>query len=269
MKKLLAAAAAAAMLLLAAFSAFPQREENNGKVKIGAPDDTGGMIIHYLVNEKGYQDAEVQGDFEMYPVKDCCAGTSQWALSTDQYDLAIMCPDAAASLIEKDARFEIVSPCLVNSDIVVVKSGLTPRKIGVARNRSHQVQIAAGIFGQKCVTVPLLPAAVPYAYEKNAVDGVVVDALRGFSMAGEKLPAASGSGGHITYVLVVSKSFKEDPRYREFVRLFQESVEELNNQDVLMEEIRIYKNIDFSHEEVEQWTRLGIKYVFTIPEICG
>ncbi|MDD4237012.1 MAG: ABC transporter substrate-binding (seleno)protein SaoB [Desulfotomaculaceae bacterium] len=265
MKKIFVVIAVAALLLLAVFL-YPQREEDNGKVKIGAPDDTGGMIIHYLVNEKGYEGAEVQHDFELYPVKDCCSSTSQWALSSNQYELAIMCPDAAESLLEKDDRFEIVSPCLMNSDIVVVEPGLTPNKIGIAQNRSHQAQIVAGLFGQDCATAPMLPAAIPYAYEKNAVDGVVVDALRGFTMTGDKL---AGEAGHITYVLVVNKNFKEDPRYQKFIDLFQQSVEELNNPDILIEEIRKYKNIDFSREEVNQWNRLGIKHVFTIPEMRG
>lgn len=268
MKKALVALAAAVLLFLAG-SAFPQREEDNGKVKIGAPDDTGGMIIHYLEQVKGYQDAETQHDFEMYPVKDCCASTSQWALSSDLLDLAVMCPDAAASLLEKDDRFEIVSPCLVNSDIVVVRPGVVPQKIGVAQSRSHQEQIAAGIFGWECATAPMLPAAIPYAYEKKAVDGVVVDALRGFTMSGEKIAAPAGPAGHVTYVLVVSKSFKEDPRYDQFLRLFQESVEELNDPDVLIEEIRRYKDIELTREEVEQWNRLGIRHVFTTPGTRG
>lgn len=259
---------AAVCLLLAVFL-YPQQEEDPGKVKIGAPDDTGGMLIHYLVNEKGYDGAAVQQDFELYPVKDCCSSTAQWALSSNQYDIAVMCPDAAESLLEKDSRFEIVGPCLVNSDIVVVKPGLTPKKIGVAQNRTHQTQIVADIFGESCATSPMLPAAVPYAYEKNAVDGVVVDALRGFTMTGDKLPAADGDAGHITYVLVVNKDFKDDPRYQQFLILFQQSVQELNTPDILIEEIWQYKNIHFSREEVNQWNRLGIKHVFTIPEMCG
>jgi len=269
MKNFLFIPAVFVLLLAAACSAFPQREEHGGKVKIGAPDDTGGMIIHYLVNEKGYGGAEVRNNFELYPVKDCCSSTSQWALSTNQYDLAVMCPDAAESLLEKDGRFEVVGPCLINSDIVVIRPGLTPQKVGIARNRNHQAQIVAELFGHDCATAPVLPAAIPFAYEKNAVDGVVVDALKGFSMTGDKLSPAAGSGSHVTYVLVVNKSFKEDPRYQEFLHLFQESVEDLNSPDVLMEEIRKYKDIDFTREEVELWIRLGIRHVFAIPATCG
>lgn len=269
MKKVVAVTAAAALLLLAAFTAFPQKEDNNGKVKIGAPDDTGGLIIHYLVREKGLAGVEEQDIFEMYHVKDCCASTSQWALSTSLYDIAVMCPDAAASLLEKDGRFEIVSPCLVNSDIVVARPGAAPQKIGVSQNRSHQEQIAAAVFGQEAATAPMLPAAIPYAYEKKAVDAVVVDALRGFTMAGEKIPAPIVPGGLITYVLVVNKSFKHDPRYQEFITLFQASVVELNQPEILAGEIRKYKNIDFAGEEVEQWNRLGIRHVFTTPGTQG
>ncbi len=206
--------AAALLLFMAGCFTLPHPEKDNGKVKIGTPDDTGGMIIHYLVNTKGYGGTTIQQDFAMYPVKDCCASTAQWALSTNQYDLAIMCPDAAASLIEKDGRFEIVTPSLVNSDIVVTKAGQAPKKIGIAQNRNHQVKIVADLFGEDCVTAPMLLAAIPYAYEKNAVDGVVVDALRGFTMNGDKLPATTGElDEHVTYVLVVNKSFKPDPRY--------------------------------------------------------
>jgi len=46
------------MLLLTACTANPQKEDNNSKVRIGAPDDTGGMLVHYQVIEKGYQEAE-------------------------------------------------------------------------------------------------------------------------------------------------------------------------------------------------------------------
>lgn len=262
--------AAALLLFISGCSTMPHPEKDNGKVKIGTPDDTGGMIIHYLVNTKGYGDATVQQDFAMYQVKDCCSSTSQWALSTNQYDLAIMCPDAAANLIEKDNRFEIVTPSLVNSDIVVIKAGKVPKKIGIAQNRNHQVKIVADLFGKDCATAPMLPAAIPYAYEKNAVDGVVVDALKGLTMNGEKLPATTDElNDHVTYVLVVNKNFKDDPRYYKFLRLFAESADELNQPEILAVEISKYKNFDFSREEVNQWNRLRIKHVFTTPETHG
>lgn len=269
MKNFIATAAVIALLLVVSLFAFPQREKDNCRVKIGTPDGTGGMIVHYLVSQKGYAEVEMLSEFEIYPVKDCCASTAQWALSTNLYDIALMCPDAAASLLEKDDRFEIVSPTLVNSDIVVVRPGIIPQQIGVSQNRAHQEQIVASVFGPDAVTAPMLPAAIPYAYEKKAVDGVVVDALRGFTMTGQKIPAPTDPGGHVTYVLVVNKSFKNDPSYSKFITLFQASVEELNDPDVLINEIRDYMNIELTREEVEQWNLLGIRHVFITPGTQG
>ena len=169
------------------------------------------------------------------------------------------------SLLEKDSRFEIVTPVLINSDIVVARPGTEPQKIGVSQNRSHQEQLATAVFGPGVISAPMLPAAIPYAYEKKAVDAVVVDALRGFTMDGEKIPASTAAGGHVTYVLVVNKSFKSEPRYQQFIDLFKAAVEELNDPAVLIKEIREYTNINWTREEVEQWNRLGIRHVFTTP----
>ncbi|MDD3654895.1 MAG: hypothetical protein PHO01_12100, partial [Desulfotomaculaceae bacterium] len=85
----------------------------------------------------------------------------------------------------------------------------------------------------------------------------------------DKLPATAEAAGHITYVLVINKGFKEDPRYQEFLHLFQESVGDLNNPDILLEAIRKYKNIEFTRKEVELWSRLGIRYVFTAAQTRG
>ena len=165
--------------------------------------------------------------------------TSQWALSTNPYDLAVMCPDAAASLLEKDRRFEVVSPVLVNSDIVVVRRGLS-QKIGISQNRSHQERITA-CFRPEVAAVSMLPSAIPTPMRKGGGRGGG-GRPEGFTMAGEKIPAPAAAGGHVTYVLVVNKSFKEDPRYHEFIHLFQAAAEELNNPDVLVEEIKNTKH---------------------------
>lgn len=269
MKKVLTGIFVLSLLFALTFTALPQRDENTGKIKIGTPDDTGGMIIHYLVNEKGFQDAAIKNDFETYPLKDCCVSASQWALSTDLIDLAVMCPDAAENLLGKDNRFEVFSPVLLNSDVVVVKPGISPQKIGVVQNRGYQLKIVNDKFGPDSVAVPMLQSAIPYAFEKNAVDGVVVDLLKSYSLEGDKLASATKGGDNVTYVLVVRKSFKEDPRFREFITLLQQSANELNQPDILQAEIYKYQQITITKEEVEKWSRFRIRFLFTIPETAG
>jgi len=240
-------------------------DSNIGKVSIGAPDDSGGMIIHYLINKKGLKYAEVQDTFDIYPIKDCCTSTSQWAMSTDLLDLAVMCPDAARALLAKDNRFKIVGPFLVNSDIIVLTPGKDPKKIGITQNRLYQEQIIEEKFGPECSAVQMLSAALPYALEKNAVDGVVVDVLKGLMLKGDKLSTLAAGGDRVTYVLVARQSFMENPAFKRFIDLFNQAAGELNRPDILGEEIISYSKMDITREEVKKWSQLGIKFVSIIP----
>lgn len=256
----------ALVIAAAAITAAITQDKNTGKLCIGAPDDSGGMIIHYLINQKGLKYAKVQSTFDIYPIKDCCTSTSQWAMSTDLLDLAVMCPDAARGLLEKDSRFEILGAFLVNSDIIVLKPGQSPQKIGVTQNRLYQEQIIKERLGPGSSAVPMLSVALPYALEKGAVDGVVVDVLKGLRLEGRKYTTRTDEGDRVTYVLVARKSFIASPGFQQFIKLFNEAAGELNRQDVLLEEIKSYKKMNITWEEVKKWSQLGIRFVSITPD---
>ncbi len=257
------------ILAAVAFSTLPRGEKDGNKVMIGAPDGSGGLLVHYLVNGIGYNGMAVKEEFETYTIKDCCSSTSQWALSTGLLDASVMCPDSAQKLLEKDKRFEVLSECLVNSDIVVLKRGVTPATIGVAQNRPRQEQLIKDIFGPECRVMPMLPTAIPYAYEKNSVDGVVVDALRGLTMEGEIISPSAGREDWTTYVLVARKSFREDPRFNEFILSFKQAAEELNRPDVLQAAAAKYNGMVISCKEMDKWNQLMIRFLFTTQETPG
>ncbi|WP_418791800.1 ABC transporter substrate-binding (seleno)protein SaoB [Phosphitispora sp. TUW77] len=238
------------------------RGKEGSKINIGASSDSGGMIIHYIVNNKKFLPANVSDNFAMFPVKDCCSSTSEWALSTGDLDIALLCPDAANKLIEKDGRFEVVGPVLVNSDIIVVKQDIKPQKISYSQKRSFQKKLIKEKFGPACDAVPMLPAAVPYAFEKGVVDGAAVDVLKGLLLKGEKNSSAGKTEDLVTYVLVVRKEFKKNSLYRQFMTLLKESVTEMNTAGVLIKEAKVFMNINFTEREAEQWRRLKIRYVF-------
>jgi len=242
---------------------------HTGKINIGAPDDSGGMIVHYLINQKGLTGVEVNSSFDLYPLKDCCTSTTQYAMSTDLLDLAVMCPDAARVLLEKDDRFAIVGPLLVNSDLIVLKPGRVPKKIGVTQNRYYQEQIIAEKFGPNCSAVPMMTVSLPYALEKNAVDGVIVDVLKGLWLQGDKLSTVAAGGDRVTYVLVVRKSFRESPAFQRFIELIDQAADELNRPEILRQAINSYNNLDLTREEVKKWSQLGIKFVSITPITSG
>jgi len=200
----------------------PAARQSDNKIKIGAPADTGGLIIHYLVNMQKPDSAVIKKEFELYSIEDCCCSSkSELVLSTELLDAAIICPDAAKRLVKRDKRYELVAPCLVNSEILVVRADKKPTKIGIAQKRDYQKQIVSKKCSPDCASVPMLSASLPYAYEKNSVDGVVIDVLKGIYLDGEKITSAHGQDKVVTYVLIASKAFKNDKRYRELLRLLE------------------------------------------------
>jgi len=198
--------------------------------------------------------------FEAYTVKDCCASTAEWALSGNLLDLAVICPDAAERLVEKDSRFRIEGPCLFNSEVLVRRPGSEPRRVGTAQRRDRQREFLKPFCGSGCAVHPMLPASLPYAYERGIVDGVVVDFLKSSSLAGERIPLAGNEGDHPTYVLVVRKEWASSTRYRQFLDLLRRAATDLERPEVLIGAVASFKGIAWTSRETDEWKRLKIRY---------
>ncbi len=234
-------------------------------IKIGVSDDSSGLIIDYLIRNKGLKDISTKKEFQSYSIKDCCSNTASWALSSQLLDVAIMCPDSAENLVKKDNRFEVLGPCILNSDIFIVKSQDAPKSFGMSQNRNGQERMVKDKYGDKTILIPMLTISLPYALEKESIDGIVIDSVKGFFVKGNKISSFNNKD-NVSYVLVVSKKFKKDKRYEKFLKAFKESIDELNNINIFVEEFSKYKNVKVSKEEVNLWNQLKMKFVFTVPE---
>lgn len=232
------------------------------RMRIGVPDDSGGLPVHYLLRGGRFPGAAAASAYKTFPMRDCCAAISEWAFSADEVDMAVMCPDAAARLTEKDPRFEVVGPCVLNSDVIIIHPGRRPGRIGIAQKRRTQERLVAGAFGPDCAAVPMLPAALLYAYERGAADGVVIDVLKGAAVRGERVFARSSEADSVTYVLAVKRSLKSDPLYSAFMDAWSRAVEELGKMDVLAREIQLYKGVRWTDREIQEWKDLRTRFVF-------
>jgi len=252
-------------LVICVILLFSSREPNGPEMKIGVPDSAAALIISYIVNEKMARSAGILEKFSVYPTKDCCTTTAEWALSTGALEIAVMCPEAAQRLIDKDSRYEIVGPCAVNSDVVVVRNqnGSGHKKIAVAYRRDFQKSLVERLFGRNATAVPMVSSAIPFAYEKRAVDGVVIDILTGFQLQGKMIPSFGENGNLVTYVLVVRKTFKENPFFRKFLDSYKDAVDDLSHDEILLTVAKSYGKREWSEEEVKQWKRMGVR--FTLP----
>lgn len=251
-------------LLMAAgvgFLASPGENRDPSKITIGAPDDSGGLVIHYILHRGGFGAAEIVSSFATYTMKDCCTSTSELALSTGELDMAVLCPDAAEKLVEKDPRFTIVGPVVLNSDIPVIRPGSHPRRIGVAQRRHFQERLVKERFSPECAAVPILPAGLPYALERGAVDGVVVDILKGLTLSGTRV-FPEDSPDRATYVLVARKKLTSSLLYRQFMDSYKQAVEELSDPRNLARAVEGYKGIRWTNREIEEWKAFKVRFTF-------
>lgn len=229
-------------------------------IRIGAPDGAGGLLVAYAAARIGISAGVVPG-YTVTPIQDCCSSTAEWALSSQSVDAAVVCPDAAQALVQKDNRYTIVGPCLANSDLVVVREQAKTKKIGVAQHHQYQELIVKQVFGPQCQAVPMWPGSLPYAYEKDAVDGVVLDVSEGLRLPGVKLSSRAGNHDVVTYVLVTRKDYETVPELGQFVNSFREAAAELNDPARLQQAINSYNHYPANGWEAAQWMQLGIRFI--------
>ncbi len=270
MRRVITAGAIAAVLVVIALIIASPGESVPGGLRIGSPDDTSGLIVDHMLRTATVDGEHVVEDLSALAIKDCCTSRAEWALSSEALDAAIMCPDAARRLVEKDARFVIVGPCLANSDVVLVRGDSTPQRVAFTQNRDYQVDVIADRFGAAAAATPMVTSAIPYAYERGTVGGAVIDALKARHLEGEWLPSTLGDGGdRVTYVLVVSTEFRDSDAYPGFIGAFEQSVTELNDPATLADAVGAYKGDRLTGEEAEKWKRQQIRFLSTTLAVDG
>ncbi|MCC5909041.1 MAG: hypothetical protein JJT76_01215 [Clostridiaceae bacterium] len=248
------------VIIITGFSQMLGNKNLQDKIKIAVGDDISGVVFDYMIEVKGIEDAVMQKGFESYPIQDCCSNTTQWALASGALDIAILCPNAAEVLIEMDDSFMVVGPVILNSDIFVVKEGKVPKKIGITQNRHYQEILAKKKFGEEIEIVPMITTALPYTYEKDMVDAVVIDVLRGLKMDGIK-KATADVKTQPSYVLVVQEEFYGEDQYHYFMDVLGETVDEIEDTNTFLGVIKKFQEIDFTQEEVKTWQLMKTKFI--------
>ncbi len=231
----------------------------------------------------------------------------QWALSSENIDMAIICKDAADKFLKRDDNFINMGPLVKNSDVILLKdryesngdsksnndmkskgeskskddgesakgtifnktsitkddklsvNSYDVKKIGVVQNRFYQVKLASAYFPGAEVH-PFIGNALAYALESSKVDAVVIDGLKAFKLDGKRL-STYDKGEYVTYVLVVNREFSKTDSFRDFVRLYNKSVKELEDKAKYRKALSSFFSKSLSDSEwteIESWK---IKYL--------
>lgn len=264
MKGSILAVACMAVVFGAAIGLFSMRACRSGdapEIRIGVPDDTGGVVLQVMVRGARLDNPVGVTSIEPQPFKDCCSSTSEWALSSDDLDGAVLCPDAAARLVERDSRFEIVGPCVLNSDAYVAQGRGVPKKVGVAHKRGYQAALVRDRFGDHCGTTPMLPSSLPYALARGLVDGIVVDGLKAVSIPEPRSVTALSAKRVVTYVAVARKGLRLDPSFAPFVEAYGCAAAALNDPVILADRVGRLKGVTWTQREIDEWKSLNVQFV--------
>lgn len=252
-------------ILVLAFLVLPG-EKRSSSITIGVPDDSASYIFRYLIDERGIN-GQVKDMLAVYPIKDCCTSTSEWALSTDNLDMSVICPDAAQRLLAKDQRYIIVGSCRINSDVLVVGNTSRNRVIGITQNRNYQADLARDYYGANIDVYPMLGNALPYALNTSRIDGAVMDIAGALRLEGQTI-SLNDKKDTVTYVLVARKDFAKQDSFIEFISKYNQAVQELQDQQTLQRIIEQYAGYPCSGKEASEWKRMNVQHLsLTIPGI--
>ncbi len=253
------------LLLLLSFAFFLSPDEKHSKaINIGVPDDSASYIFRFLIEELGLK-GQLSTMLGVYPIKDCCTSTSEWALSTDNLDMAVICPDAAERLIEKDSRYGIVGTCRVNSDVLIMGPANRVKKIGITQNRWYQEILAHEHLGPDIDIYPMLSNALPYSLKDGRIDGAVMDIANALRLEGIKISLRKEKDT-VTYVLVVRKDLLQKQMFLDFVNLYNQAVQELQDEESLQRIIEKYAGYTCNGKEASEWIKMNVQYKpLTIP----
>lgn len=255
--------AAWCLFLAVGFSLFA-REPEAAALRIGIPNDSGGLIFRYLFEKNNKSVGGGENPIKLVPLQDCCTTSTEWALSGNRLDVAVLCPDAARRFLAKDPRFEIYGSLLVNADLLVVRPGRKPKKIAVSGKRDYQLRWIRDRFGVSGEPVKMNYAVVPFAYERNLVDGAVVDILKAVHLKGDRLPLAGRAIDLTTHVLVGRKSLLSGRPGKELAASLEQGVRDLNDPGRFKAFLQKIAPTPEVQEEVRLWNQMRVRFI--LPE---
>ena len=167
-------------------------------------------------------------------------------MSTEVYSIAILCKDAAKTLVENDNDLEIICPLLQNTD-VIIKNNEHIEKIAVQQSKFFHEEYLLNKYPDSEI-IQTNRTALLYAYESKQVDAVFIDIAKSASPEGIREYPDVGD----TFVLVAVKGYRESADFKEFAKTYNQAVDVLNK-DMSERNRHISRYTDLKEVDEETW----------------
>ena len=249
----------AVLVILAALAwkhaGTPSHEEEPLVVAYG--DDIAGMLIQEALADLPAEKADI--GLDSINMGDCCGSNAQFALSTGEVDVAILCPDAFFDLEETGKQYTIVGELVYDGNVLVTRpdSPAELNVIGYMNGRDEQRELLEQVYGENVDLQPMFASALPFALENRAVDAIMLDAALALKL---HYPTESVSSGTVTSVMIVRSDLASDPRLQQLIDAYNELVEALADEEVLIKMLCDYLETENSEEVSAFWKTATVQF---------
>ncbi len=234
-------------------------QPTDDNIIIACGNDTAGILVKEAV--ASCTSAE-QADIDAQQVGDCCGSNAQFALSTGDVDVAVVCPDAIQFLPEGGKDYLVAGTVVYDANLVVRKEGAQgePGSIGYMNNRVNQIDLLRDKYGDGPELKQMYASGLCYALETDAVDAVVLDAVTALAL---EYPFEKLSDGQASSVMVIRKDLADDERFLDFVKHYNEVIDSLTDSDELEALLDTYleeEDVRPGKEVLPVWQEMGVKF---------
>lgn len=226
---------------------------------IACGTDASGMLMSYILKNKN-SNIELS-NFDYTELMDCCGAQAEFAFMSGKVDMAILCPDASAKFLGVDTNYFIVDSIVRGSNILVYfdesYENVDPKNIGYMNKRLLQESILKNVYPNASF-YPMLSTALPYALEKKEVDAIFTDIILALKIKNAKFKMINTD--KVDYYLVASKKLKGSDTLNNFIKAYNNAVDDIQNDNILSNMIGSYLGISDAKGETDTWKKMNIRF---------
>ena len=244
------------------FQNYKNSLDKKDKITIACGNDASGMMLDYIINTKKNSNIEFS-NIDYIQFLDCCGSQAEFAFISGRVDMAVLCPDAAFQLISIDTNYYIVDSIVKGSNILVYydrsydDDNIKPKNIGYMNKRLLQEILLKEKY-KNSNYYPMLSTALPYALEKKEVDAIFTDIILALKIKNAKFKMINTD--KVDYYLVASKKLKGSDTLNNFIKAYNNAVDDIQNDNILSDMIGSYLGISDSKGETDTWKKMNIRF---------
>ncbi|MEI0580466.1 ABC transporter substrate-binding (seleno)protein SaoB [Brachyspira pilosicoli] len=237
--------------------------DKKDKITIACGNDASGIMFDYIINTKKNSNIEFS-NIDYIQFLDCCGSQAEFAFISGRVDMAVLCPDAAFQLISIDTNYYIVDSIVKGSNILVYydesydNDNIKPKNIGYMNKRLLQEILLKEKYSNSNY-YPMLSTALPYALEKKTVDAVLIDIILALKIKEARFKKIDTE--EVDYYLVASKKLKDTLMLNNFIKAYNEAVNDIEDEAILSNMLVNYLDISNSEGEIKTWKTMGVKFL--------